>query len=80
VLPVIAGSYSLVVAASLRWPVGHSGGGRWVPQSCRQRVCRQRPMGQCSTVMSSMGKSVGLPVAKRASMPVAAAAIRQSAG
>ena len=24
----------------------------------------QRPTGQCSTVMSSMGKSAGLPVAK----------------
>jgi hypothetical protein len=39
----------------------------------------QRPTGQCSTVMSSMGKSAGLPVAKRALMPAVAAAIRQSA-
>jgi hypothetical protein len=39
----------------------------------------QRPTGQCSTVISPMGKSAGLPVAKRALMPAVAAAIRQSA-
>ena len=29
-----------------------------------QRIAFHRPTGQCSIVMSSMGKSVGLPVAK----------------
>jgi hypothetical protein len=52
------------------------------PRASRGRLggtALQRPTGQCSTVMSSMGKSAGLPVARRASMPAVAAAIRQSA-
>jgi len=37
------------------------------------------PAGQCSTVSPFIGKSFGFPVARVASIPTAAAAIRQSA-
>ena len=47
--------------------------------SARRRIERPQPTGQCSTSSSAIGKSRGLPVARRAPTPSAAAAIRQSA-
>ena len=52
---------------------------RW-PHGCRDvRQAVYSPTGQCSTLISDIGKSEGLPVARVACAVTAAAAIRQSA-